>query len=67
MSWGGHESLVIPAGITRVQAGGPNPALFFGVPERLVRLNIGLEDPEALWSDLVRAIDTNAMPAAVNN
>ena len=62
VSWGGHESLVIPAGIARVQVGGPNPALFFGVPERLVRLNIGLECPEALWSDLVQAMEANTGP-----
>lgn len=63
VSWGGHESLVIPAGITRVQAGGPNPAQFFNVPERLVRLNIGLEAPDALWSDLVQAMDNKVVPA----
>src|SRR5581483_918910 len=26
VSWGGHESLICPAGVTRVQAGGPNHA-----------------------------------------
>ena len=62
VSWGGHESLVIPAGITRVQAGGPNPALFFGVPERLLRLNIGLECPEALWDDLTQALQLSEIP-----
>ena len=59
VSWGGHESLICPAGVTRVQVGGPNPALFFGVPERMVRLNIGLESVEALWSDLVRAFEAS--------
>jgi cystathionine beta-lyase/cystathionine gamma-synthase len=57
VSWGGHESLACPAGVTRVQAAGPNPAIHFGVPERMVRLNIGLESPESLWSDLTQAID----------
>lgn len=61
VSWGGHESLICPAGVTRVQAGGPNPALFFGVPERMVRLNIGLESVEALWSDLIRAFEASTM------
>lgn len=57
VSWGGHESLVCPAGVTRVQAGGPNPAVHFGVPERMVRLNIGLESPQSLWSDLCQAFE----------
>ena len=52
VSWGGHESLVCPGGVTRVQAAGPNHALRFGVPERMVRLHVGLEGTEALWTDL---------------
>jgi len=52
VSWGGHESLVIPALVARVQAAGPNSALDFGVPARMIRLNIGLEGTEALWADL---------------
>jgi cystathionine beta-lyase/cystathionine gamma-synthase len=55
VSWGGHESLVVPALVTRVQAAGPNSALDFGVPERMVRLHIGLEGTEALWHDLEQA------------
>ena len=61
VSWGGHESLICPAGVTRVQVGGPNPAIHFGVPERMVRLNIGLEDPEDLWSDLLQALETSRL------
>jgi cystathionine beta-lyase/cystathionine gamma-synthase len=61
VSWGGHESLVCPAAVTRVQAGGPNHAIRFGVPECMVRLNIGLESPEALWTDLVQACDASRM------
>jgi cystathionine beta-lyase/cystathionine gamma-synthase len=56
VSWGGHESLVCPAGVTRVQVGGPNHAVRFNVPERMVRLSIGLESPEALWADLAQAL-----------
>lgn len=52
VSWGGHESLVIPALIARAQAAGPNSALDFAVPPRMIRLNIGLEGTEALWADL---------------
>jgi cystathionine beta-lyase/cystathionine gamma-synthase len=60
VSWGGHESLICPAGVTHVQVGGPNHAKRFGVPERMVRLNIGLESAEALWSDLAEALDLGA-------
>jgi cystathionine beta-lyase/cystathionine gamma-synthase len=56
VSWGGHESLVVPALVTRVQAAGPNSAIDFGVPERMVRLHVGLEGVETLWADLTRAI-----------
>jgi cystathionine beta-lyase/cystathionine gamma-synthase len=56
VSWGGHESLVMPALVTRVQAAGPNSAVDFGVPERVVRLHIGLEGVDALWDDLDAAI-----------
>jgi cystathionine beta-lyase len=51
-SWGGFESLVSPASLGRCSraavpwSGGP-----------LVRLQIGLEDPQDLYEDLVRALD----------
>ncbi len=57
VSWGGHESLVVPALVTRVQAAGPNSAVDFGVPERMVRLHVGLEGTEALWGDLARGFE----------
>jgi cystathionine beta-lyase/cystathionine gamma-synthase len=57
VSWGGHESLVIPALVSRAQAAGPNSALDFDVSARMVRVHIGLEGTEALWSDLVRGLD----------
>jgi cystathionine beta-lyase/cystathionine gamma-synthase len=56
VSWGGHESLVVPALVARQQAAGPNSAVDFGVSERTVRLNIGLEGIDALWADLTSAI-----------
>ncbi|MFO1151886.1 MAG: PLP-dependent transferase [Alsobacter sp.] len=56
VSWGGHESLVVPALVTRGQAAGPNSAVDFGVPERSVRIHVGLEGAEALWSDLSAAM-----------
>jgi cystathionine beta-lyase/cystathionine gamma-synthase len=55
VSWGGHESLVVPAIVTRVQAAGPNSAVDFGVPERMVRLHVGLEGVDALSGDLDQA------------
>jgi cystathionine beta-lyase/cystathionine gamma-synthase len=57
VSWGGHESLVVPAQVVGVQAAGPNSAIDFGVDERMVRLHVGLEGAGALWNDLVAAID----------
>lgn len=53
VSWGGHESLVMPM------------AAFYEMPCRkdpehpinLVRFYIGLEDPEFLWEDLQTALD----------
>ncbi len=56
VSWGGHESLVVPALVTRVQAAGPNSAVDFGVNERMVRLHVGLEGTEALWADIARGL-----------
>jgi cystathionine beta-lyase/cystathionine gamma-synthase len=56
VSWGGHESLVVPALVTRAQNAGPNSALDFGVSERVVRLHVGLEGVEALWSDIEQAL-----------
>jgi cystathionine beta-lyase/cystathionine gamma-synthase len=56
VSWGGHESLVMPAEVSINQAGSPSAAVDFGVPRRLVRLFVGLEDPEELWSDLEAAL-----------
>lgn len=64
VSWGGYESLVLPAMITLQQGAGtaqqnpvPNSAIDFAVPPRLVRLHVGLEDVEALWTDLRDALD----------
>jgi cystathionine beta-lyase/cystathionine gamma-synthase len=48
VSWGGHESLVIPkcAGMKREAFDSTNPT------HRLIRLYIGLEEPEFLIADL---------------
>lgn len=57
VSWGGHESLVMPAQVSIEQAGRHSSAVDFGVSPRLIRLFVGLEDPEELWSDLQKALD----------
>jgi len=51
VSWGGHESLLIPkcAGIKREEFDAANPT------HRMIRLYIGLEEPEFLIADLEQA------------
>jgi cystathionine beta-lyase/cystathionine gamma-synthase len=56
VSWGGHESLAFPVAAGLEQAGAANPLRAFGVPPQTIRLHIGLEDPEDLWSDLAQAL-----------
>ena len=57
VSWGGHESLVMPAAVVHEQAAaGPNSAIDFGVGPRIVRLHVGLEATSDLIDDLTRAL-----------
>jgi len=56
VSWGGHESLIVPGEVVLQQKAQPNSAQAFGIHARSVRLHIGLEGTEALWSDLDAAI-----------
>jgi cystathionine beta-lyase/cystathionine gamma-synthase len=53
VSWGGHESLAIPAavGFPSTEFDSSNPS------HRLVRLYIGLEDPDYLIADLEQALE----------
>jgi cystathionine beta-lyase/cystathionine gamma-synthase len=60
VSWGGHESLVMPAMASLEQSPDANPLQRFGVSPRTVRLHVGLEDPEALWADLLQALERAA-------
>ena len=62
VSWGGHESLVMPAQVSIEQAGRHSSAIDFGVSPRLVRLFIGLEDVEELWADLKQALAAAKTP-----
>jgi cystathionine beta-lyase len=56
VSWGGHESLALPSTVLPEVSpkGGVRPDL----PRDLVRLSVGLEDPEDLWNDLQRGLAT---------
>jgi len=56
VSWGGHESLIVPGEVVLAQKAQPNSAQAFGISARSIRLHIGLEGTEALWSDLEAAI-----------
>lgn len=55
VSWGGHESLVVPALASLQQTPDANSIGRFGVSPRTIRLNIGLENVEDLWADVSRA------------
>jgi cystathionine beta-lyase/cystathionine gamma-synthase len=53
VSWGGHESLMIPTiGFYNIP-GRSNP----GLPYTFVRFYAGLEDPQWLWEDLEAALE----------
>jgi len=52
-SWGGFESMSITPGFGM----GIADAAFIGIPENLIRLSIGLEDPEELVADLEQALE----------
>lgn len=55
VSWGGHESLIVPVAASLAQTPGVNSFVRFGVSPRAIRLHVGLEDPEMLWADLENA------------
>jgi cystathionine beta-lyase/cystathionine gamma-synthase len=57
VSWGGYESLCFPVAVVYppdTAVGGERPGM---VPVNLVRLSIGLEEPEVLIADLAQALD----------
>ncbi|MVO14605.1 aminotransferase class I/II-fold pyridoxal phosphate-dependent enzyme [Parasedimentitalea huanghaiensis] len=56
VSWGGFESLIMPAQVGLAQKGEKNSMQRFGVSPSLVRLNLGLEEPEDLWADITTAL-----------
>jgi cystathionine beta-lyase/cystathionine gamma-synthase len=62
VSWGGHESLVVPGEVVLQQKAQPNSAHAFGMNPRSVRLHVGLEGTEVLWRDLETAIAVAKQP-----
>jgi len=60
VSWGGFESLILPARVALAQAGDENSMQRFGVSPNLVRLSLGLEDAEDLWADFMNALSQSA-------
>lgn len=56
VSWGGHESLVVPVAASLAQTPGINSFERFGVSPRAIRIHVGLEDVEILWTDLEQAL-----------
>lgn len=59
VSWGGFESLILPAEVGLAQAGEHNSMRVFNVSNSLVRLSIGLEDVEDLWADFEAALSNS--------
>lgn len=57
VSWGGHESLVVPGEVVLEQKAQPNSAHTFGISPRSVRIHVGLEGTEVLWTDLATGLD----------
>jgi cystathionine beta-lyase/cystathionine gamma-synthase len=60
VSWGGFESLILPARVGLAQAGEKNSMQAFGVSPNLVRMSLGLEDAEDLWADFMSALSQSA-------
>jgi cystathionine beta-lyase/cystathionine gamma-synthase len=59
VSWGGHESLAVPVAASLAQTPGVNSFERFGVSPRAIRIHVGLEDAEVLWSDLEHALSVS--------
>ncbi|MEM9635609.1 MAG: PLP-dependent transferase [Pseudomonadota bacterium] len=57
VSWGGFESLALPAAIANRQDAGPNALNAFGVSKNAVRIFAGLEGASTLLDDIRGALD----------
>ena len=61
VSWGGFETLILPAKVALAQSGEENSLQRFGVSPNLVRLSLGLEDGEDLWEDFRSALGSASL------
>lgn len=57
VSWGGHESLVYPPGISYAKELSPERFRALGISIGTIRLSVGLEDISDLLEDLSQALD----------
>ena len=60
VSWGGFESLILPARVALAQAGEENSMQRFGVSPSLMRISLGLENVDDLWADFETALSKSA-------
>ncbi|AZV78707.1 aminotransferase class I/II-fold pyridoxal phosphate-dependent enzyme [Parasedimentitalea marina] len=60
VSWGGFESLILPARVALAQAGEENSMQRFGVSPSLMRISLGLENVDDLWADFESALSKSA-------
>ncbi|HBF29908.1 PLP-dependent transferase [Rhizobium sp.] len=58
VSWGGPETLVVPAKVALQIPDRMTSFVRFGVSEQTIRFAVGLEDPELLWNDLQQALQS---------
>ena len=56
VSWGGPETLILPAQAALQLPDDSNSFRRFGVVDRTIRFAVGLEDPDLLWQDLLQAL-----------
>ena len=63
VSWGGFESLVMPAISVINQDSEFNSAVDFAVSPRLIRISVGLEETEDLLNDLCQALSVASRPS----
>jgi len=57
VSWGGPETLVVPARVALQIPDRMTSFIRFGVSEQTIRFAVGLEEPELLWNDLQQAFE----------
>ncbi len=57
VSWGGPETLIVPAQVALQLPPESNSFVRFGVSDRTIRFAVGLEGPDLLWRDLDQALE----------